>query len=298
MNLSAYKVPAATILLFSGVIAFIYSTLRPPQNEDDLVDAYVEEVPEQRPDIVAYVNGDPIFVSDVLALSENKNLVLSGEEVSKGRAIVHELVDELIRQKLLSDEARRRNLQGENEVKSAIKLAQAQVLSEYVLQQEVDAAVSERALQNLYNDEATRLELSEEIRVRHILVDTKDFADLLVVKLNAGVAFEEIAEKFSIDTPTAVKGGDLGYLTRGDMLGEFSEVAFSLPVGSRSEPFNTEYGWHIVFVEDRRQSQFATYDELRPKLARYRTYRIIDELVSRLRSDAKVEYVLPPPAAG
>ena len=296
MDLSAYKVPVVTVLLFSLVIAFIYSSLRPPTVSESVLEEFEEQDNGIRPDVVAYVNGDPIFVSDVWALSENKNLALTGDEVSTGQAIVHELVDDLIEQKLLSDEAKRRELQAEHRIQSAIRLAQSQVLSEFVLQQEVDAAVSESALQELYGDELTRQKLAEEIRVRHILRDTKDQADLLVVKLNAGVPFAEIAEKFSTDTSTAVNGGDLGYVTRGDVLAEFADVAFSLPVGSRSEPFRTEYGWHIVMVDDRRQSEAASYDELRPKLARYRTYMIIEELLTRLRQEADIKYVLSHPA--
>jgi parvulin-like peptidyl-prolyl isomerase len=89
------------------------------------------------------------------------------------------------------------------------------------------------------------------VKASHILVDTKEQADLLKTKINNGESFEALAKKYS-KCPSGENGGDLGYFERGQMVPEFEDAAFSLPVGKISEPIHTQFGWHIIKVLDKK----------------------------------------------
>lgn len=240
---------------------------------------------------LAFVDGEPILRSDVIALATSKNLELSQEDIDRGIDVVNELVEELIQLQLFKAEAMRRRLHRREAVQSAMTIAGDDVLKDRVLREVVEERVDEEALLDLYKDDAKRLRLSEEVKASHILVPTLEQADFLSVRLKAGVDFEELARQFSIDPATATQGGSLGYFSRDEMDKKFADVAFSLPAGAISEPFNTRFGWHIVKLEDRRMLESPTYEELRPKIIRYKTFEVIEELINRLREKATIKYV-------
>ena len=89
------------------------------------------------------------------------------------------------------------------------------------------------------------------VKASHILVDTKQEADLLKSKIDNGASFETLAKKYS-KCPSGENGGDLGYFERGQMVKEFETAAFSLPVGAVSEPVHTQFGWHLIKVYDKK----------------------------------------------
>lgn len=89
------------------------------------------------------------------------------------------------------------------------------------------------------------------VKASHILVDTKAQADLIKSKIDNGESFETLAKKYS-KCPSGQDGGDLGYFERGQMVKEFEDVAFNLPVGKVSDPVKTQFGWHLIKVYDKR----------------------------------------------
>lgn len=88
------------------------------------------------------------------------------------------------------------------------------------------------------------------VRASHILVDTKEEADLIKSRIDAGGNFEALAKKYS-KCPSGASGGDLGYFERGQMVKPFEDAAFALPVGKVSEPVKTQFGWHVIKVLDK-----------------------------------------------
>jgi len=297
-NLSNLKLPLLALGLYLGVAGFVAFALNaPPNGGADMRPSLAAEV-EDVAGALAFVDGEPILRSDVIALATSKNLELSEDEIDRGIDLVNELVEELVQQKLLKNEAIRRRLSRKDEVKSAIAIARDDVLKDRLLRQVVEESIDEGALLDLYREEAKMLRLSEEVRASHILVPNRDQAEVLSVRLKAGVDFAELARQFSIDPATAPNGGQLDYFSRDEMDKKFADVAFSLPAGAISEPFKTRFGWHIVKIEDRRILESASYEELRPKIVRYKTFEVIEELINRLREKATIKYVSDLPSDG
>ncbi len=124
------------------------------------------------------------------------------------------------------------------EMEEYLKIYKAQTLE--------DLGFDETSLEEIYDGYVVN------VRARHILVETEEALAEVQGKLNEGADFEELAKEYSIDTNSAVNGGDLGYFARGTMVPAFEEASFSQPIGVIGEPIKTDYGYHIIRVEDRK----------------------------------------------
>ncbi|MGB7079298.1 MAG: peptidylprolyl isomerase, partial [Xanthobacteraceae bacterium] len=135
----------------------------------------------------------------------------------------------------------------------------------------------------------------EEVHARHILVPTEDEAKEIEAELKNGADFATLAKEKSKD-PGAADGGDLGYFTKDQMVPEFSAAAFKLDKGQISDPVHTQFGWHIIKVEDKRIKPTPTFDELKTQLENYVAHKAQAELVASLRKDATIERLDKPAA--
>jgi peptidyl-prolyl cis-trans isomerase C len=135
----------------------------------------------------------------------------------------------------------------------------------------------------------------EEVHARHILVPTEDEAKAIEAELKKGADFATLAKEKSKD-PGAADGGDLGYFTKDQMVAEFSDVAFKLDKGQVSDPVKTQFGWHIIKVEDKRTKPTPTFDEVKSQISTYVAHRAQAELVDKLRKTATIERLDQPPA--
>ena len=133
-----------------------------------------------------------------------------------------------------------------------------------------------------------------EVHARHILVKTKEEAEAIIKQLNAGASFEELAKKESTDG-SAADGGDLGYFGPGQMVPEFEKAAFALDVGTYTkEPVQTQFGWHVIKVEDKRQKQPPAFDKVKDQVRSVLMRERYIALVQASQKDVKIEY--PDPA--
>ncbi len=132
------------------------------------------------------------------------------------------------------------------------------------------------------------------MRARHILVETEDEAKAILEQLKAGADFATLAKEKSKD-PGAADGGDLGYFNKGQMVPEFSEVAFKMYPGQLSNPVKTQFGWHIIKLEDKRQRKPPPFDAVKDQLAEYVARRAQTAFVTKLRERAKIERLDKPP---
>jgi peptidyl-prolyl cis-trans isomerase C len=139
----------------------------------------------------------------------------------------------------------------------------------------------------------------EEVRARHILVEKEDDAKTIVADIKKGADFAEVAKKKSIEPGAAESGGDLGYFTKDQMVPEFADAAFKLDKGKVSDPVKSQFGWHVIKVEDKRKKPPPTFEQVQDQLQSFVARKAQTDLVTRLRTAAKIERVggAPAPAA-
>ena len=167
---------------------------------------------------------------------------------------------------------------------------------EQFLQAEAKAAVTDAAMRKVYDEAVGQMSKEPEVRARHILVETEDEAKAVLAELKKGADFAELAKSRSKD-PGSAEGGDLGYFTKDQMVPEFSEVAFKLDKGALSDPVKSQFGWHVIKVEDRRERQAPEFDKVKDQLETYVVRRSQVEMITKLRQEAKIERLTAPPGA-
>jgi parvulin-like peptidyl-prolyl isomerase len=166
-------------------------------------------------------------------------------------------------------------------------LKQVAGLSETDYKRLVEAELLQRKLEAVL--QARVPTTAEQVHARHILVQNEEMARLVLNRLKAGDDFAAVAKEFSQDTSTKDQGGDLGWFPRGRMVPEFEEVAFSLPVGELSEPVKTQYGYHIIKVEERDPNR--PLDETALEEARAQA---LDKWLQEQRAAAQIQRMLTP----
>jgi peptidyl-prolyl cis-trans isomerase C len=196
---------------------------------------------------------------------------------------------------VLSQAAEQRKLADRPDVKHRLSFDRNRLLMESLLQDAGKAALSDAAEHQVYDDAIKQAKNEEEVRARHILVPTEDEAKAILVQLKGGADFATLAKEKSKD-PGASEGGDLGYFTKDQMVPEFADVAFKLDKGQISDPVKTQFGWHIIQVEDKRIKPAPTFEQVKPQLENYVAHRAQAELVDTLRKSATIERLDKPVA--
>jgi peptidyl-prolyl cis-trans isomerase C len=237
--------------------------------------------------VIARVDGKEIRESD-LALAEadiGSSLPQAAPETRRDALLTY-LIDIAI----IANAAEAKKLAQAPGFDRRLAFARQKVLMETLMDQEMKAAVSDAALKKLYDDSVARTKPDEEVRARHILVETEDKAKDILAKLKAGADFAALAKTESKDTGAA-DGGDLGYFTKDQMVSEFAETAFKLEKGALSAPVKTQFGWHIVKVEDKRTKPIPAFDAVKDQIESYLTRRAQADLIGKMREAAKVERI-------
>jgi len=236
--------------------------------------------------VVATVNGSDIRLSDVSAFQRGlpdqyRNLPMS--------TLFPMLVDRLIDLKLAANKARASGLRDDQEVVRRMAQAEDAVLREVYLGRAIAARLTDEALRQRYDAFLKNYAGKEEIRARHILVKTEDEAKAIIAELKSGANFADLAKAKSTG-PSAAQGGDLDYFTRDAMVPEFADAAFALAPGTFTEtPVKTQFGWHVIKVEDRRTAPPPAFEDMRAKLGDQMTGDIVREIFAELRKGATVE---------
>ena len=136
-----------------------------------------------------------------------------------------------------------------------------------------DIKVNDDELFNFYEDEKERFTTEEERQAQHILVESKQQAEQITTQLNSGADFSKLAETHSLDTGSKDAGGDLGFFTLGVMMSEFEDKVFSMKVGEVSSPVKTEFGYHVIKLNNIQTGTVKPFDEIRVELAELYTQR-------------------------
>jgi peptidyl-prolyl cis-trans isomerase C len=235
--------------------------------------------------VVARANGVDIHESD-LAFAEEEigsNMPQMGPDQKRDYLITY-LTDVIV----MSQAAEQKKVGDNPDVQRRLAFDRNRVLMEALLQQVGHAAVTDEAMHKVYDDATKQMQPEEEVHARHILVPTEDEAKAIEDQLKKGADFAALAKEKSKD-PGAADGGDLGYFTKDQMVPEFAEVAFKLDKGQISDPVHTQFGWHIIKVEDKRTKPTPTFDQVKVQLENYVAHRAQAELVDSLRKTAQIE---------
>ena len=245
--------------------------------------------------VVAVVEGRELYRSDVIESARS----LPPAYQQNIEQIFPALLDRLIDLTLLAKEGRERDLQEDETVRAMVTDFEDQAIREILLQRHLAEALTDDAVEQRYAERVEGFEPVPEVRARHILVEDKAEAEAIIEELKAGADFEELAQSRSTG-PSGPEGGDLGYFVAEQMVPEFAEAAFALEPGAiTEEPVQTQFGWHVIKVEDRRDRQPPSLEEIRPEIEGELSQELVTAFLADLREDAEIEKFIPdaPPAA-
>lgn len=235
--------------------------------------------------VVARVNGVDIRQSDLTSAEDEigGNMPQMAPEQKRDYLVAY--LGDVI---LLSQAAQQQKIGDRDSVKHRIEFERNKVLMETLLQEVGRTAMTDDAMHKVYDEAVKQMANEQEVHAWHILVATEDEAKAIEAELKKGADFAALAKQKSKD-PGAAEGGDLGYFTKDQMVPEFAEVAFRLDKGQISDPVKTQFGWHIIKVEDKRIKPTPKFDEVKGQIENYVAHRAQAELVQKLRSAANIE---------
>jgi len=235
--------------------------------------------------VLARANGVDIRQSDLALAEEDIGSAMPqmGPDQKRDYLITY-LADVII----LAQSADQHQLANRDDVKQRIEFERHKALMEALLQDAGKAAMTDEAMHKIYDEAIKQTPNEEEVRARHILVPTEGEAKDIAAQLKNGADFAALAKEKSKD-PGAAEGGELGWFTKDQMVPEFAEAAFKLDKGQMSDPIKTQFGWHIIQVEDKRIKPTPTYDQVKGQLQNYVARRAQAELVDNLRKSATIE---------
>jgi len=255
--------------------------------------------------VIAKVNGVEIRQSDLAIAEEDIGRDMpQNDEAGKRDYLVNYLTDLI----LIAKAAEAKKIPDTAEFKQRLAFARNKALMEAVLGEESKAAVTEPALRKIYEDATKNMGGQPEVHARHILFRVNDPNDQAaskaaedkvkntIARIKKGEDFATLAKALTEDPSGKQDGGDLGYFTREQMVPEFSEVAFKLEKGQVSDPVKTQFGWHVLMVEDKRMREPPPFDKVRGEIEQFASRKSQVDLVAKLRADAKIERLDKPAA--
>ncbi|RYG04258.1 MAG: peptidylprolyl isomerase, partial [Caulobacteraceae bacterium] len=211
-----------------------------------------EGAPQAGDTAVAKVDGKTVWASDVKREAVAQGLIGEGEPLDISSDLFRRVLDEVIDQKLLAAEAVERKLDKDPIAQKRLAAARERILGDMLVENVVSGAVNDNAIRGLYQEQLKLAKQSEEIKARQILVATEAEAQAIEKLLATGASFEALAMERSIDAATRFNGGDLGHFTTDVMPEAYAANLKTAKVGDIVGPFQTEGGWAILKVEDRR----------------------------------------------
>jgi peptidyl-prolyl cis-trans isomerase C len=236
--------------------------------------------------VVARVNGQAITAADLALAGEDPALSLPGVDEGAKQNL---LVDYMIDLKVGAQAAEAAKVGDSPEFKRKLAYFRDKLLLDDYLEREAKKAVTPEAAKALYEQTVKSMKPEEEVRARHILVESEDEAKKIAARIKGGEDFAKIAAEVSKDPGSKTEGGDLGWFTQERMVKPFADAAFKLAPGQVSDPVKTQFGWHVLRVEEKRTKPVPTFDEMKEQIDQYLTRKAQQDTIVKLREAAKVE---------
>ena len=236
--------------------------------------------------VIARVNGAEITEGDLAIAAEDPALQMPNVPDEQKREL---LTGYMIDLKLGAKAAEAAKVGSGAEFARKLAYNRDKTLLDAYLEQEAKKAVTPEAARKLYDETAKSVTPDQEVRARHILVESEDEAKQAATRVKGGEDFAKVAGELSKDPGSKTDGGDLGFFTKDRMVEPFAEAAFKLEPGQVSEPVKSQFGWHVIKVEDRRSKPVPSFDEMKDQVETYLARKAQQDLIVGLRKDAKIE---------
>lgn len=235
--------------------------------------------------VLAIVNGSKITDDDIAAARAAIGAGLGQfPEATREQMIL----DLLVSRRLVSLAAEDKGLDKTDSFKIAMKFYRDKALEDVYIEKMVRETITDQAIQEIYDREISSQATEPEIRARHILFESQEEAQQVLAEISSGADFVEMAKKHSIG-PSASSGGDLGFFDRQRMMPEFAEIAFTLEVGEVSKPVKTQFGWHIIKLEARRNKPPPMLETVTGQIREYLVGQQSREAIEQLKAEAAIE---------
>ena len=288
----AYAAISGVILVIASL--WIIDELRAVSREQASIGGAAARPPIDEEDpILARIGSRYIHLSDIEAAARSSGQLSEEAYLTPLSAFERGLVDNYVDQTLLAAAAQDEGVARTPTIARKLRAAREQILAAAFLQSRIDATVTADSVRGLYDSQADVTRLGDEVRARHIVTATEEEAAAIIEALDAGADFADLARESSIDRATSPLGGALGYFTKDMMTPGLSRAAFETPAGERAPVFETEFGWHVLEVIDRRETRSVAFADVEEDIRKFLTLRTIDETLGALRSNSRVTLYRP-----
>jgi peptidyl-prolyl cis-trans isomerase C len=254
--------------------------------------------------LVAKVNGTEIHQSDLAVAEDEAGQLPPMSPEAKQDYLVQFMADMI----LVSKAAETKKLGDAADFKRKLTFSRNKLLMEALLQSVGKEALTDAEMHKVYDDAVKQMGEEKEVHARHILFraaagdekaskEAEDKVNAVIARLNKGEDFAKLAGELTEDPSGKANGGDLGFFSKEQMVPEFSDTAFGLEPGKISGPVKTQFGWHVIMVEEKRVKPQPKFDDVKPQIEQYVTRKAQAEMVQKLRAEAKIEkfYKVEPP---
>lgn len=246
--------------------------------------AYADNPQKQSDDkVIAIINNEKIYQSniDIIIRDLQRTGTIIDEKSRKT------LMNRLIEQKMVAQYATKNGYSKRDDVQKQIQVMTEMVLKDSYLTDLVHKEVTEDAVKKEFDKQMASFRPEFEYKAAHILVDTEEKANKIKDKLDNGEDFSKLAKEYSSDG-NADTGGDLGFFSKDMMVKPFSDMTARLKIGQFSEPVQTDFGWHIIKLNDTRPLPKPTFEQLRPQIEAHLSREVINKHIEEMKQESKI----------
>lgn len=237
--------------------------------------------------VVAVVSGNEIHRADVLEFIGGLPDQIKQMPIDNLFPLA---LDQVVNNQIISAKAQQANLEADPEVVKMYDQAKGQIVRNVFVERQLKEVINQKKLLKAYEAMLDKMGKIEETHARHILVESEDKAKEIITKLDGGAKFEDLAKDNTKDPSGKTNGGDLGYFAKTEMVPEFADAAFAMDKGAYSKtPVKTQFGWHIIKVEDRRQRPEPEFEAVKPQLQAQVRQEAIQEMLDKWQKEAAIK---------
>ena len=288
---AGFPVRSGPASLFTALVAVLFLMTGPLHAQD-------------KDPLVAKVNGVEVHQSDLAVAEDEAGQIPPMSPEAKQDYLVQFVADMI----LVSKAAEDKKFGDSADFKRKLEFARKKLLMEGLLQSVGKQGLTDAAMHQVYDEAVKQIGDEKEVHARNILFraptgddkagkEAEDKVKAVIARLKKGEDFAKVAGEVTEDPSGKANGGDLGYFTKDQMVPEFSDAAFKLEAGQISEPVKTQFGWHVIKVEEKRTKPAPKFEDVKPQIENFVTRKAQAELVTKLRADAKIERMDKPAKA-